>query len=256
MNIKEKRNEILSFWDERAKLKNKAGTNDLIAKQIEMDAIIKYIKDGMRILDIGCGSGNTAVEIAKHCDSDITGFDFSEEMIKEANLLAKETKTKGMVSFFQGNVLEMPEVTDFDIIYTERVLINLNDWNEQKNAIVNIMEKLKPGGKYIMCENCIEGLDSINKLRELLDLEAITSPWHNRYLVMNEIDSLKIPGATLKQVDHITSTYAFLSRIVNAAVAEHEGLQPDYNSFINQLALKLPMIGDLGQTKIWLWEKD
>jgi hypothetical protein len=33
------------------------------------------------------------------------------------------------------------------------------------------------------------------------------------------------------------------------------GKEPEYDSPINQLALKLPPFGDIGQTKIWVWRK-
>ena len=52
-----------------------------------------------------------------------------------------------------------------------------------------------------------------------------------------------------------SSTYYFLSRVVNAAVAAEAGEDPDYDSFINRLALKLPPMGDMGQGKIWLWRR-
>ena len=54
MKIKTKKN-IKNFWDSRAGLGLWAGTNDVVAKEIEMLALEKYIKPGQKVLEIGCG---------------------------------------------------------------------------------------------------------------------------------------------------------------------------------------------------------
>ena len=52
-----------------------------------------------------------------------------------------------------------------------------------------------------------------------------------------------------------SSTYYFLSRVVNAWLAAKEGKEPDYNSPVNELALHLPAIGDMGQGRTWVWKR-
>jgi hypothetical protein len=106
-----------------------------------------------------------------------------------------------------------------------------------------------------MCENSQDALNKINAFRERVELTRIEPPWHNRYLHEVEIDQVAIPGIRLEQVNHFSSTYYFLSRIVNASIAQQEGKEPDYESPINQLALKLPSYGDMGQGQIWQWRK-
>ena len=54
---------------------------------------------------------------------------------------------------------------------------------------------------------------------------------------------------------YYSSTYYFLSRVVNAWEAAQSGKDPDYDAPVNQLALKLPPIGDFGQGRLWLWRK-
>ena len=78
--------DIHSHWNRRAKLGNAAGTNDLVLKRLEINAISSHVRDGMRILDAGCGNGVTAIEIAEKYDVHIEGFDFAEEMGYFANL--------------------------------------------------------------------------------------------------------------------------------------------------------------------------
>jgi ubiquinone/menaquinone biosynthesis C-methylase UbiE len=208
------------------------------------------------VLDMGCGNGITAIELARQYEVDVKGFDFAQEMVKAATDLAADQTLKGSVEFQVGNVMDVSNISDkFDLIYTERTLINLPDWPTQAQGLKNIVSLLAPGGLYVMCENSQDGLDKINDFRKQIDLSEITPPWHNRYLRDAEVESLEVPNAKLEGVNYYSSTYYFLSRVVNAWFAAQEGHDPDYNAPVNLLALKLPAVGDLGQGRIWLWRK-
>jgi ubiquinone/menaquinone biosynthesis C-methylase UbiE len=208
-------------------------------------------------VEIGCGNGITAIEIARRFDVDLTATDFAEDMVKEALRLAEGQSLRGRVTFSKADVTRLEQMPEhFDLAYTERVLINLSDWEAQRQAILTITSMLRPGGRYLMCENSQDGLDRINELRASAGLAAITPPWHNRYLRDSEIGSLSIPGVTLEEIRYHSSTYYFLSRVVNAWLAAHEGKEPDYESSINRLALELPPIGTMGQGRVWVWRKE
>ncbi len=252
-------NSILEFWEERAKHLEKAGTNDLLAKQLEIEAIANYLRDGMHVLDVGCGNGVTAIELARRFRIQITGLDFAAEMIAAGTRAQDRAKLKGTLRFQVADIRDPLIVSAhlgrYDLVYTERVLINLADWPSQRRAIVDIASFLKVGGLYVMCENSQDGLGEINNLREMVGLYRIEPPWHNRYLRDSEINSEKFDTLELEQVVHYGSTYYFLSRIVNAALAATQGTEPDYLSLINQLALRLPPLFKFGQGRIWLWRK-
>ena len=208
-----------------------------------MLALEKYIKPGQKVLEIGCGNGVTAIHLAKNCKLKITASDYSQEMIKEAKKLAQDQKLKGSVEFKCLDVTFLKKSkARYDLIYTERVIINLLTWKEQKKAIQNICGLLKRGGFFLMLENSADGLKKINAFRKCIGLNAIQAPWHNRYLNDQEIQSLKIKGIKLDNIDYYSSVYYFLSRIVNAFLAKHKNNKPDYNSKINRLALSLPSI--------------
>lgn len=248
----------LDFWNNRAKLGKLAGTKDLIAKKLEMDAIASYVKPRMKILDFGCGNGMTAFHIASQFENvEVIGIDFSEEMIKEAKKLFPHPQ----IHFMQGDIEALKRHmiqmgSTFDLIYTERMLINLKNWEEQKEAIETIGMLLTPNGKYIMCENSWDSLKQINRFRVKIGLEEITEPWHNHYI--RDIDLLtdepKI--VTNTEENHYSSTYYFLSRVVNAFFAKKCNGEPLYDSDINKLALELPALNcSFGQGRIWVWER-
>jgi|AGSF01.1.fsa_nt_gi Cyclopropane fatty acid synthase and related methyltransferases len=88
---------IKEFWDSRAGLGLWAGTNDVIAKEIEMNAIGRYIKDGIHVLEAGCGNGVSAIHFARQFEINIVGTDFSESMIQEAYKLLEGQVFKGQL---------------------------------------------------------------------------------------------------------------------------------------------------------------
>ena len=248
--------QVCTFWNNRAELGSWAGTRDIILKKLEMQAIGQFVRDGMHILDIGCGNGLTAIHLAKRYNAEVMGIDFAERMIGEAITMASGQSLKGSLRFQTDDVCNLRDQTErFDLVYTERTLINLPDWPTQEQAIRDILRLVVRGGLYVMCEHSQDGLDQINALREKLGLHRITPPWHNRYFRDAQIKQSSFPGVNLEGPIEFSATYYFLSRVVNAWLAAQEGKDPDYEAPINQLALELPSIGVLGQGKIWLWRK-
>lgn len=248
--------EIQQYWESRAALGQEAGSQDVIAKALETEAIAKYVQDGMHILEVGCGNGMTAIELAKRFQVEILGLDYAEKMVQAATSFLEREKVCGKISFMVGDVGKLSDSGKrYDLIYTERVLINLKNWEAQRKAIADITDRLRPGGVYVMCENSMDGLEKINDLRSLVGLPAITPPWHNIYFRDDDLRELKIPGIELEKVDCYSATYYFLSRVVNAWLAQEEGKEPSYDAAVNRLALKLPASGETAQGRIWLWRK-
>lgn len=198
--------DVLRFWNSRAGLNQWAGTNDIIAKQLEIETIATYVHDGMRILDFGCGNGITAMELARRYEVNVLGVDYAEEMINAANELATNQKFKGSIRFQVGDVQLLTNLSQkFDLIYTERTLINLPDWVTQRDAIIALGSLLADRGCYVMCENSQDGLERINELRARVDCPPITAPWHNHYLHDSDIQQSSFPGLKL---DGINSAFA------------------------------------------------
>jgi len=251
-----KREQVKDFWNGRAAFQALAGTNDFTAKRLEHDTLLKHIRDGQRVLEIGCGNGLLSVEMAERFDVQIDAFDFAAEMIADATQRATSASLKGRIAFDVRDVRDdaMPD-GNYDIAITERVIINLLSWEEQADAIAKILRHLKPGGRFLMCENSALGLARINELRALCGLDAVVAPWHNRYLDDAEVAALVIPGVELVEVVSYSATYYFVSRVVNAWNAKMTNTEISYESPINQLGLILPAIGDTAQGKLWIFER-
>lgn len=247
---------VLEHWNQRATLAERAGSNDLVAKELEIRAISSHIRNGMVVAEFGCGNGTTALELLRKHDIELYCFDFSPAMIESARVLAEEAGFGNRIHFEVVDVRNEPKVEKkFDVIYSERMIINLPDWESQARAIRYLISHLNVGGRYLMCENSKNGLDHLNKLRVSAGLDEILPPWHNVYLVDDLVASLEMSEAKLVDVESFSATYYFLSRVVNAWLASKEGAQPSYDAPVNQLALELPPFGDCSQGKLWVFEK-
>lgn len=248
---------ILEFWNARAGLRAQAGSNDVIAKTLEIEALAAHLGDGLELAEFGCGNGISAVEFARRFAVRVTGFDFSPEMVRQAGEYAASAGVAERVSFAVADIREPPVLkVRFDVVYCERMVINLPDWPSQAAAIRAMAGYLKSGGRLLMCENSQPGLDNLNVLRCAVGLESISPPWHNKYLDDASVTALEIPGCRLLDVVPYSATYYFLSRVVNAWLAKREGLQPAYDAPVNQLAALLPPFGDCAQGKLWIWQRE
>ncbi len=253
--------QIKSHWDSRSGLGATAGTQDLILKQLEQRAIESEVQTILRfgltrILEVGCGTGDFSKCVASWRGvEEIYAIDTSAEMVAES----LKTLPIGLPwSISQIDVRDIPrQWGTLGIVYSERCLINLPTWAEQKNAIDKIASMLSQGGRFIMCEHSQDGLDAINTERAKLNLSVIERPWHNKYFLDSELAT--ITSLKLLECIPFSATYYFLSRVINAKLAAEEGREPEYDAPINRLALTLPadMVNPaLAQGRLWIWAKE
>jgi ubiquinone/menaquinone biosynthesis C-methylase UbiE len=102
------------------------------------------LQPGMNVLDLACGPGFTACELAKFIgDGRVAGVDINEELIAVAHQ-AQQTEGVENVSFQLGNLyeLDLPE-NSFDFVYARLVFQHLE---KIELALSNVWKILKPGG--------------------------------------------------------------------------------------------------------------
>jgi ubiquinone/menaquinone biosynthesis C-methylase UbiE len=246
----------LSFWSERATIGKNAGTNDFLLKGLEMELLMERITEGASVLDVGCGNGLTLVSLARQKNCTGLGIDFSEEMIREAKKNVLEHHLEKSLSFCVARVERLPgDLGFFDYVLTERCLINLDSEQMQHDAFLELMKHVKPGGRYLMIESFIQGLDRTNRLRISLGLARIGPPWHNVFLDEESVHRWETNEFCLEEIYPFSSTYYFLSRVVYAKIAQDRGEALRYDSEINLVATKLPPIGNFGPTRLWQWRR-
>lgn len=248
---------ILKFWDERAQLGDLAGTNDFVLTGIEQRYLSETIQGYSRVLDVGCGNGSSLLMLIKNKSCTGVGIDFSGEMVALAQQTATLQGLSGNVEFHQRYTPPVPtDWGEFDVAYSQRCFINLERTDLQKEAVLSVQSSLKSGGIYIMLECFNEGAEETNLLRERFGLPRMDAPWHNHFFNLHEVKSWASPTFFIEKVVHISSTYHFLSRVVNAKLCADSGEKLKYDSNINLFAAQLPQeIGEFGPVKACIWRK-
>ena len=97
------------------------------------------------LLDVGCGSGNLIIQVAKKYPSlDLIGVDLSSEILELAKKKAVENNLNEKIVFKIGYVEHLPfpdKSVDF-ILST----LSLHHWEDPKQAFEEIFRVLKDGG--------------------------------------------------------------------------------------------------------------
>lgn len=70
---------------------------------------------GKTVLDVGCGSGRYALELAKRGAKQVVGIDYAGPMIELAGTLAREAGLSDICKFIQADFLEYNFARKFDI---------------------------------------------------------------------------------------------------------------------------------------------
>jgi ubiquinone/menaquinone biosynthesis C-methylase UbiE len=228
---------------------------DSNTRQLEIKNIISYLKNSTKFLEVGCCNDSASIEISKAKKLDLTCIDFSEDMID----LAKQQITKGIkgqIKFLEEDVLKLKYDNVFDVVFTERCIINLLNWDDQKDALKNMSGTLKVGGYLILLEAFNDGLEELNKSREELGLEANNPAYHNFYLNKDlVIEYLEKNNLKFIEENNFLSSYFFGSRVIYPALAKANKKDIKYNSSFVKFFSALPAFGNYSQIKILLFKK-
>lgn len=186
------------------------------------------------VLDLGCGNGYTIEELASYFpNAYFVGLEPHPELLKLA-----QARDIPNAKFEMGNALN-PHYQDFafDIIITERVLVNLTSDQQQETAFKNIANNLVPGGNYLMIESFVEPLQKLNKIRrENLLGEELKQSDHNLYMKFTLLRKLIKYGLFTQQSDFMDelSPHFFLSRVFHP-LTRQEGSKMKENTLIEIL---------------------
>jgi ubiquinone/menaquinone biosynthesis C-methylase UbiE len=125
-----------------------------------LKAELLELKGNEYVLDVGSGTGRTAVQIAKRLTTGkLVGIDIWDTMELSGNSPERAYKNaeiegvRDKVEFKFGNVLEIPFSNDiFDIVTCSSVLNNLSGEKKRIKALEEIFRVMKPGGKCMLLE--------------------------------------------------------------------------------------------------------
>lgn len=243
--------DILRYWNDPTV----ESMYDKYLLKLEIELIKSKLRPSSKILDAGCGEGEGTLEYSKIPEVEIHAVDFSDTRLEKAqsNLIGIKN-----VKFSKINLLENFQLdSKFDFIISQRVLINIMEWDLQKIAILNLKKQLKPGGRIIFLEGSIDGVTQLNNFREIFGLNPINVKWHNLFFDDNILELFfKEAGLTLVEKDGL-GEYFMLTRGVRPYFDKN--LEWDNNFNINSsnenMRSILNLKDRLSRLKLWVVEK-
>lgn len=149
------------FWDNVSEKYARAPISNEEAYLYTLNKTRGYLTPDDNILEVGCGTGSTALLLAKNVHQ-ITASDLSGKMIEIARAKAKAEGISN-VEFVQEDVLDSSfSAKPFDAVLAHNMLHLLEDIPA---AIQTIGQRLKPGGVFISKTVCKFGSGTSLKWR-------------------------------------------------------------------------------------------
>lgn len=230
---------IKEYWNNNSQKfqgSYEASWGDIYAINLEIETIGEYIKDGDNVLDVGCANGYSTLNQWKNRKlMSIVGVDYSANMIQYAN---QNKKDFGLldenINFYEGDIRNLQfEDNTFDVVYTTRVLINLPNWEQQKQGISECLRVAKKGGKIIFSEAFWEPLVLLNSMRKIVNLKPLVEHDFNRYLKQSYLEEyLNNINVTFINND-FSSVYYIGSRLLRELITDADQY-PGYSNPVNK----------------------
>ena len=256
--------EIKDFWTQQAIKHGKsyaASWTDQYAIDLEIRTIMAHLEDGDKVLDVGCANGFSTLAFAAQKKIDIKGLDYIPEMIVEAqnNKVDWDGKLVGKASFAVGDIMDLSDQDQtYDKVVVIRVVINLQNWESQKEGLRELISMIKPGGLLLLSEATIQGWESMNHFRLEWGLDEIPMPPFNHYLDQDLVIEALKPELELVKLDNFSSSYYVGTRVFKVLLNQALGgrvnvANPDMDW--NRWFSKLPPTGDYGTQKLFVFKK-
>jgi ubiquinone/menaquinone biosynthesis C-methylase UbiE len=245
------RAKILEYW-------NRNDVESMYDKHIlnsEIELIKQHIQPNSKILDAGCGEGEGTIAFSRIPEVFVHATDFSDTRIRMARQRLERCKNVILkkVDFLKKYSLD----NDYDIVISQRFLINLPSWNLQKKVLSDLMTMLKIGGKLVVLEGCKQGVDSLNEFREVWGLNPIPVKWHNLFLDDNELKMfMRGSHFDLIKEDGI-GVYFFLTRGIRPILDEDLNWDSEFNR-IAAFRKNEELLGfrdRFSRLKLWVFQK-
>lgn len=198
---------------------------DSYIRDRETEAILSIVKmysdshkNQISIVDVGCGNGYTLSEIAqKYPGNKFVGIEKNEELRR----IAYDRFERPDEHVYAGDILAdlAEKFGGFDVVLSQRVIINLLDETDQRVAIRNLRNLVKENGILILLECFESGLKNLNEARAEYGLSEMRPSFHNMYLRESILDEEltgceRESGPSIPQENFLSSHY-YITRVLH-----------------------------------------
>ena len=243
--------EVLEYW-------NKNDVESMYDKHLlnaEINLIMSRIPENSKILDAGCGEGEVVLAYSSIHGISVHAADFSDTRLRKAKERLSKSKnvTLKKVDFLGEYNLDK----DYDVIVSQRFLINLMEWPLQQKVLLDLMGILKPGGKLLMLEGSRQGVDSLNEFRAAWGLEPIPVKWHNLFFDDNALlEFMNENGYSLVAHEGL-GTYFLLTRGVRPTLDSNLNWDCEFNRIAASEKIRdlLGFNTEFSRIKLWVFQK-
>ncbi len=174
-----------TFWDKLAVKYSNSPIKNMEAYETTMERTRAHLKPEDNVLEVGCGTGTTALKLAPAV-AHITASDFSSGMIEIGRGKAADQGVEN-VTFVQATLDDATLVEgSYDAVLAYNVLHLIEDLPA---AVKRIHALLKPDGQFISKTPCMGGRFSIWPL-VLPFLQMIGKAPHVGFLKTDDVDAL------------------------------------------------------------------
>ncbi|GAA6209410.1 hypothetical protein NBRC116601_27030 [Cognatishimia sp. WU-CL00825] len=136
------------FWDGVSAKYAKSPIKDPEAYQFTLDRTRSYLKAGDHVLEIGAGTGSTALLLADAV-AEIVATDISNAMLDVGRAKAREQGIEN-VRFEQCDAAQLP-AAPFDVVLAHNILHLIEDLPQ---VLAAVHDSLRPGGLFISKSFC------------------------------------------------------------------------------------------------------
>ncbi|ROV91106.1 hypothetical protein VSDG_07823 [Cytospora chrysosperma] len=130
------------------------------------------IRKGDSVLDVGCGVGGPAREMARFTGARVTGITINEYQVQRAARYAAQDGLAGACRFVQGDFMALPFAeASFDAVYAIEATVHAPSL---ERAYAQVYRVLKPGGVFGVYEWVMTDAydnDNVDHRRVRLDIE-------------------------------------------------------------------------------------
>lgn len=222
-----------------------AGVQDFYVRSQETSAILRTLetiwtsRTSPQILEVGCGNGTLLAALHLAGYGDLTAMDSLPEFVE----LARRQETGARVTVGNVRRLEYPS-NSFDVVISERVVINLASADDQRASVGEMARVLRPGGHLIMLEAFTEPWQAINAARGEFDLPPLPMPAHNRWLTEHELTAWdpRLRPQPVATPRGFLGGYYYAARVLHDVLLRAVGrsFTGSDSSFVRMLAPVLP----------------
>jgi len=180
------------------------------------------IDESSRVLDIGCGSGTTAMSVSEELGCNITGVDLSGVRVENAieDLQSRENVLKNRVQFKKGSATDLPfDDESFTHIWSQATFYHVPDKTKVLEEAYRVLEH----GGTIVFDDLLKPRADVSELGQKFVYERLL--YDTDFSFISYQEALQAAGFKIVEAydlsPHLKTSYEHLAKVASKGSKEH-----------------------------------